>query len=538
MNKLRFAPIIRVSTEKQQKKGESLETQKKQIISYVKNLDGIIPDNCWKYTGQEHATAQFERQKLNQLLSDSDKNKFDAVIVCDASRWSRDNRKSKEGIEILKNNNIRFFMAMAEYDLFNPDQSMLLGITTEMNEFFAKQTAQKSIINRIEKAKKGIPVCGSLPSGRTYDKKTDIWDVNKVFKKKIEQAAAMLLEGKTLVQISKLLNMNRPNLRNILTNSCGTVWTQHFKKDDLKIDEAIETEVPPLLEQDVIDKVLLRMQKNKTVYHKQLKNKYMLGRMILCGHCGRALGGNTRVERKGLQYYRHPKSDTCKHFLFVPCKLIDNAVIIHLFALFGNQTKMMDAVKSAIPDLKDVELKESRIVEIDKELKKVNKRKIRLISLYEDEKISDKDFTPRMSEHKERETLLTDELDKLKTEIDSVPAKKEIKARADLIRATIQSIYSSPDEFESMSFDNKRKLAQLAFSGKDYQGQRAGVYVKKDVDGWSFELKGILPDNSIIEYLPMDKEKQDILLGIEENNKINTDSYNVEQKTLRRGDQP
>jgi len=64
MTALRFAPLIRVSTEDQEKKGESLRTQKGQIKQYVKSLKGIIPDNCWIYSGQEHATPDQERAKL------------------------------------------------------------------------------------------------------------------------------------------------------------------------------------------------------------------------------------------------------------------------------------------------------------------------------------------------------------------------------------------------------------------------------------------------------------------------------------------
>ncbi len=104
MKKLRFAPFIRVSTEKQEKKGESLSTQKKQIIHYVKQMDGVIPDSCWSYSGQEHSTEGFERKMLDKLLSDSSKNKFDCVIVCDPSRWSRDSHKSEEGLKILREN--------------------------------------------------------------------------------------------------------------------------------------------------------------------------------------------------------------------------------------------------------------------------------------------------------------------------------------------------------------------------------------------------------------------------------------------------
>jgi len=194
---------------------------------------------------------------------------------------------------------------------------------------------------------------------------------------------------------------------------------------------------------------------------------------------------------------------------------------------------MIEAVESAIPDVKDVEMKESRILDIDKELRKVNQRKVRLIDLYETDGITREDFTPKMSQHKEREALLTDEMEKLKTEIESVPRKKEIKERADLLKAHIQSIYTNSIEFENMSFEEKRQLAQFAFSGQDYQGQRAGVYVRKDVDGWSFELKGILQDSSIVEYLPMEKWKENGILGIEEININNVDSYKSEQKTLR-----
>ena len=100
--KIRFAPLVRVSTEAQEKRGESLKTQKKQIEQSVELMEGVIPDSCWKYAGQEHATPDQERKIFDKLLEDSSKGKFDAVIVCDASRWSRDNLKSKEGLNILR----------------------------------------------------------------------------------------------------------------------------------------------------------------------------------------------------------------------------------------------------------------------------------------------------------------------------------------------------------------------------------------------------------------------------------------------------
>lgn len=67
--KLRFAPLIRVSTEQQEQQGQSLEVQKAKIVNAVKALNGVIPKVCKeKYSGQEHATAGFEREKFKQLL--------------------------------------------------------------------------------------------------------------------------------------------------------------------------------------------------------------------------------------------------------------------------------------------------------------------------------------------------------------------------------------------------------------------------------------------------------------------------------------
>lgn len=70
-------------------------------MGFVETLGGTIPERLWRYSGQAHATPDQERIKLDQRLEDSGKALFDAVIVCDPSRWSRDNLKSKLGLADL-----------------------------------------------------------------------------------------------------------------------------------------------------------------------------------------------------------------------------------------------------------------------------------------------------------------------------------------------------------------------------------------------------------------------------------------------------
>jgi site-specific DNA recombinase len=83
---LKFAALIRVSTEKQESKGESLRTQETQIKNAVALLGGKI---VVTYAGQEHATPGWEREQLTKLLKDAPTGKFNAVILADATRWLR-----------------------------------------------------------------------------------------------------------------------------------------------------------------------------------------------------------------------------------------------------------------------------------------------------------------------------------------------------------------------------------------------------------------------------------------------------------------
>lgn len=131
---LRLAALIRVSTEKQEKQGESLKTQRSGNISSASSLGAKIV--AW-YGGQEHGTPGYEKEEVDRLLRDAAKRKWDGVIVYNPDRWSRDNEKSKAGLNLLRQNGIRFFVGTAEQDLFNPNVKLFLGMSAEIGEFSA-----------------------------------------------------------------------------------------------------------------------------------------------------------------------------------------------------------------------------------------------------------------------------------------------------------------------------------------------------------------------------------------------------------------
>jgi DNA invertase Pin-like site-specific DNA recombinase len=97
---------------------------------------------------------------------------------------------------------VRFFVGTSEYDLFNPEHCLFLGMSAVIGQFYTSNQKKKSLDNRIERAKKGWPACGKLPYGRTFDPKTGKWGIDPDKQQQIEDVARRYLEGESLPKLA------------------------------------------------------------------------------------------------------------------------------------------------------------------------------------------------------------------------------------------------------------------------------------------------------------------------------------------------
>ena len=185
--------------------------------------------------GQESAMSD-ERVLLDQLLVNSKKNIFNAIMVTDHDRWSRNNTKSKEGLEELRKNDIGFYVGTDKQDLYNEDTCFKLAIFSEIGELNVKKQTRKSMENRIHRAERGIPTAGRLPYGRTYDKKTGVWGIDQKEADLIKQAAEKYLDGKSLAKFANKHNINYSYLLKVLKNRCGEQWQISIKDKKVKLN--------------------------------------------------------------------------------------------------------------------------------------------------------------------------------------------------------------------------------------------------------------------------------------------------------------
>jgi DNA invertase Pin-like site-specific DNA recombinase len=496
---MKFAPLIRVSTEKQERQGESLSTQRKQLENAITALNGTIYK--W-FAGQEHSTPENERLILERLIHDAKAHKFDAVMVADATRWSRDNGKSKDYLEILRKNNIRFFVRGEEMNLFLPLHIFILGMSVEVGEFFGREQAYKSIINRIERAKKGYPSCGKLPYGRTFDKAAYTWAVIPKIQAQVEEMADLYLnKGFTFAQLEEKYKIQGSYINKILTKRSGTNWEQRFQNKSCGIDETVPTTIPRLLPDDVIEAIKAKCQSRKIVDHGSYKYKYLLSRFIFDATNGYALTGTP--SGGGQRYYRTFKRRN-EYFYQVNADLIENAVMDDLFEALSNN----DAIYRAVFDgEKEQNLEEDlrkKRAQLQKDYATLQTKLSRFgdaIGEYEgDMKVFLGNLKPKIQKTEKKLNELENEIQIIDSQLQSLPTKKEIQNAREIMRKQLAksldySAFQTGHAFRALSFDDKRALLKLLFSGQDEYGKRYGIFVKledKEKKKFSFTAYGRL----------------------------------------------
>jgi site-specific DNA recombinase len=487
---LRFAALIRVSGERQERQGESLRTQRGQIEQSVASIGGTIPE-IDRYAGQEHATPGFERQRVERLLDDAAKPRrpFDAVIVADPSRWSRDNVQNETGLDHLREHGVRFFVLGMEFDLFDPIHRHFLATQATTNKLQAALTKQKAMQNKIERAKRGIPTGGSLPFGRTFDKQTEKWGVDPDKKAMIEDIAARYLAGGSIRGLATECGMHHTRLWKTLRDLSGDKWSIRFKAKDLNIDETVWFTIPRLLPEKTIKAVRQRMKQGRSNRGKAPKGKYVLSGHIFCAGCGFRLTGTTRRSTGNREYrHNHRHNYECK-FRPRPNVLadgIEDAVVFDVFNMLGSPAALERSLKAAVPEA-DKLLKDKARVE--KDLASINGAKGRLLKLIE--KRSDPQVEKRYRELQDREDMLHEKLTSVSAALANLPDAATLQRFLEewtfpdgqktlMVMDDEGNVYEGGNDGETFgAMDQKDTLAliEAAFGEPLFDGTPAGVYI-------------------------------------------------------------
>ena len=130
--KMKVYGYVRVSSEQQKLKDNSINNQRQHIEDYCDRYDYELVD---VFSDEGISGKIKNRVGLNDLFNNLRKNNIDCLMVYSLSRFSRKLKDVLEFIEGLEKNNIKFISLKENFDSNEIVGKMMLGILGSINEF-------------------------------------------------------------------------------------------------------------------------------------------------------------------------------------------------------------------------------------------------------------------------------------------------------------------------------------------------------------------------------------------------------------------
>lgn len=305
----------RYSTDKQTK--NSIAYQKEAILDFCRGRG--LP--LRRFFVDEGATGtNLDRQGLQDLISAAKRREFNAVIVYDISRGSRDVGDWFTLRSMLAELGVRLIAVKQELgDITNPSDFIKEALEVSIAQYEVLQTRSKSIAGTAERAKQGVFLGGTPPLG--YNIVDQEYVINEREARWVRTIFRMYADGASYNQILDAIpeargKRGRPlgknSLYSILSNPRydGTyIWNErivkrfgHWAGGKPNPDKVtIEAAIPAIVDAETMQKVEKRMADNKHKGRNTAKREYLLSGLIECEVCGAAYCGRTTTNNNGYE---------------------------------------------------------------------------------------------------------------------------------------------------------------------------------------------------------------------------------------------
>lgn len=293
---------LRFSSDKQTE--QSIEGQDRVCRAYCEsqgyNIIDTYIDRALSASHDVEKRADFQR-----MIRDSEKRAFEGIVVYKLDRFSRNRYDSATYKAKLKKNGVRVISATEDIK-DNPEGILLESVLEGMAEFYSKELSQKVMRGMHETALKGNSNGGYTPLGYKVENKKLV--INPETAPIVKKAFEMYASGATVKEICRILNDSgyRTHKGKLFSaNSFDRIFKNEkyigvYKYNDVRIDDAI----PAIIDKDTFNKVQFRLKENQRAPARaKAQTEYLLSGKLFCGHCGRAMNGDSGTGRNGDKYY-------------------------------------------------------------------------------------------------------------------------------------------------------------------------------------------------------------------------------------------
>lgn len=421
-----------------------------------------------------------KRPEFQKMIKDSNKKKFNGVLVYQLDRFSRSREDSAIYKAKLKKNNVRVFSAKEN---ISEDASGVIieSLLEGMAEYYSLELSQKVKRGFDISAAKFLYKGGIVPLGFKIDEEKK-YQIDEEKAKIVKNIFTMYVNGKTLVEIVDYLNIN--NIKNANGSEFKKTTLSAMLKNKRYIGSYVyngkETKnaIPRIIDDVTFEKVQNKLIDNKR-YSRKNENyvEYILTTKLFCGNCNEMMVGGSGTSRTGVKYHYYccngKKKKMCKRKPI--SKEYIEELVINQARLVLEPQNIEKIVKAMMKKIK-AEKNNSKLKNLEKGLNDTQRQKINLLnslrecnievvrkSIYKElEKIENEIIDIEQQIIVEKANKLELNENQIRFFLNSLAEKvtKDVKYERILITAFIDKIYIYDDKV-IITFNIKNKIGNI-----------------------------------------------------------------------------
>lgn len=282
---------------------QSIDGQIRVCTDFCKQKDFTIVE---VYADRHISGKTDDRPEFQRLIADSQKHKFDGVVVYKTDRFARNKYDSAIYKRQLRNNGIQIYYA-AESIPDGPEGIILESLMEGLAEYYSAELAQKIKRGMHESALKCRVLGNTVPLGYRASKERT-YEIDPDSAKAVEMIFDMYIKQETNADICRKLNdlgyrtsngnqFNKNSINRIIQNE---KYIGIYKAAGVTVEDGI----PPIISKDTFY-LAQKERKQRTVTKKTRKTtaEYMLSGKLFCGYCKKPMTGVSGTGKSGGKFY-------------------------------------------------------------------------------------------------------------------------------------------------------------------------------------------------------------------------------------------
>lgn len=479
----------RVSTEEQARHGYSIQSQLRLCREKAKAIDPYL--EIKEYIDRGISGEFIDRPALKELRKDVKEGIIHKVVCYDPDRFSRKLMNQLIIVEELDKRNIELIFVDGDYSK-TPEGQLFFNLRGSISEFEKAKIKERTMRGRREKAAQGKVLRNYEIYGYDYDSEKQKLVINEDEAKIVQLIFDLFTEPNDPVSginsIAKLLTekqvstkkntgvWHRQVVRQILMNKTyiGEFYQNKWNAEGMlanKTDSEVYVPVskrpkkewilipcPPIINREKFEYAQKLIQESRRRWAKKSRHKYLLSGLVRCGECS-----NTMTGRKGKNWGRYEYEYTDKKNYSgaknpgcgqrIKCIDLDTIVWDKVLEWLKDTEKISDAAEKESKS-SGVSYEEAELERVEKELKKIEMSKKRMLDLYaqSDEDIMG-DVKKTLMELKEKEKNLIIQKNKVEEELADLNQMNHIK---NILREAVDYYFNKNPG--GLTFEDKQKI--------------------------------------------------------------------------------